>query len=61
MKKNYNHIIKEQWDEGEEDGYWIHLKDGWEVDDCVVIHESTKKKALARLPDAILKNNSCNS
>ena len=55
MKKNYNHIIKEQWDEGDEDGYWIHLKDGWEVDDCVVIHESTKKKALARLPDAIYK------
>ena len=47
----YTHLIAEQWDEGE-DGYWIELVSGWEVDDCVCIHEATKKKALARLPDA---------
>lgn len=47
----YSHLIAEQWDEGE-DGYWIGLIAGWEVDDCVCIHEATKKKALARLPDA---------
>jgi hypothetical protein len=55
-KTNYKDIIDNEWDEGNPndggDGYWIQLKDGWEVDGSSAIHEPTRKKALLRLKDA---------
>lgn len=38
------------------DGYWLHLKDGWSLDGCSSIHEGTRAACIARLKECVYKN-----
>jgi hypothetical protein len=39
--------VKEIWSEqGTGDGIWILLADGWQLDDCCVVHEWTVKDLI---------------
>lgn len=50
-REQYNaRFVEREWTENE-DGYWIMLKDGLEIDGAHAIHEDTKQKAYARLKD----------
>lgn len=34
------------------DGWWVILRDGWTIDDCVGWREDTKRALMRRLKDA---------
>lgn len=42
--------VEAEWNEGE-DGHWLQLRPGLEVDGSTAIHESTRAKAMQRLKD----------
>jgi len=44
--------VKSEWNEfSTDDGYWMLLNAGWNLDGASVIHESTRAACLARLSE----------
>lgn len=36
----------------DDDGWWVILKGGWTIDDCIGAREDTKAKLLSRIKEA---------
>lgn len=52
MLARFNKYVAEEWSEiALGDGYWMRLRPGFNLDGCSVIHETTRRKCLARLPE----------
>jgi len=57
-QKLFDERVEKEWDEsGTGDGYWMQLKPGWTLDDVSAIHENTRAKCLARLPECKFDSN----